>query len=198
MRVIGITGGVGSGKSALLTYIKEKYNCRVLLADEVAHKVKEPGQPCFEKLLAILPENVQDEDGSINKSRMAEEIFSSRELLAAVNAIIHPAVKEYTLNEIAIEREKGAVSFFFVEAALLIENGYLELVDEMWYIYASEEVRRQRLYSSRNYSEEKTGGIMRSQLSEEEFRKHCKIVIDNTGAFEDACRQIDVKLGEYL
>lgn len=198
MKVIGITGGVGSGKSALLAYIKEKYNCRVLLADEAAHKVKEPGQPCYERLTALLPGNVLDEDGSINKGRMAAEIFSSKELLMAVNAIIHPAVKEYILSEIAAERERGAVSFFFLEAALLIENGYLDIVDEMWYIYAAQEVRRQRLYSSRNYSEEKIDGIMSSQLSEEEFRKHCGTVIDNTGAFEDACRQIDVKLGEYL
>lgn len=198
MRVIGITGGVGSGKSALLAYIKEKYNCRVLLADEAAHKVKEPGQPCYEKLVDLLPENILDEDGSINRSRMAAVIFSSKELLMEVNAIIHPAVKEYILGEIAQEREQGNVSFFFLEAALLIENGYLEVVDEMWYIYAAQEVRRQRLCSSRNYSEEKIDKIMDSQLSEEEFRKHCKVVIDNTGGFEDACRQIDVKLGEYL
>lgn len=198
MKVIGVTGGVGSGKSALLAYVKEKYNCRVLLADEAAHKLREPGGACYEKLAAILPGSVLDEDGSINKSRMAAEIFRSGELLAAVNAVIHPAVKEYILGEIATERERGAASFFFLEAALLIENGYPELVDEMWYIYAAEDVRRQRLSRSRNYSEEKINGIMRSQLSEGEFRKHCSTVIDNTGGFEDACRQIDVKLGEYL
>ncbi len=198
MRVIGITGGVGSGKSALLAYIRERYNCKILMADEVAHKVKEPGQPCYEKLVALLPENVIDEDGNINKSRMAAAIFSSRELLTAVNDIIHPAVKVYILNEIAVEKRKGKIRFFFLEAALLIEDGYLDIVDEMWYIYASEEVRRKRLYGSRGYSEDKTGQIISSQLSEAEFRKHCGTVIDNTGGFEDACRQIDVKLGEYL
>ena len=198
MKVIGITGGVGSGKSALLAYIKEKYNCRVLLADEAAHKVKEPGQPCYEKLTALLPENVRDEDGSINKSRMAAEIFSSKELLMAVNAIILPAVKEYILSEITAERERGDVSFFFLEAALLIENGFLDIVDEMWYIYVAPEVRRQRLCSSRNYSEEKMDGIMSSQLSEEEFRKHCRVVIDNGGSLADTYEQIDKKLEGYL
>ena len=102
------------------------------------------------------------------------------------------------LNAIAVERKKEQYDFFFVEAALLIEDGYLEIVDEMWYIYAREEVRRQRLKTTRMYSDEKIDAIMESQLREEDFRKYCKVVIDNSEALTDACRQIDEKLGEYL
>lgn len=196
MRVIGITGGVGSGKSALLAYIKDNYNCRILLADETAHKVKEPGQPCYERLVELLPETALDEDGRINKSRMAAFIFGSAERLEAVNQIIHPAVKEYIQAEIAEEQEKKEIAFFFIEAALLIEDGYLNLVDEMWYIYAGEEVRRERLRASRGYTEERIRAIMDAQLTEAEFRKSCGTVIDNGGSFEDACRQIDAKMGE--
>lgn len=198
MIVIGITGGVGSGKSALLAYIKESYNCRILLADEAAHKVKEPGQSCYNKLVELLPEDVLNKDGSINKGRMADEIFGSEELLEQVNKIIHPAVKEYIQNEIALERERNDIQFFFIEAALLIEDGYLNIVDEMWYVYAGEEIRRQRLFSSRGYTNEKIQAIMKSQLAEEEFRKYCSTVIDNSGSFKEACRQIDAKMGEYL
>lgn len=198
MRVIGITGGVGSGKSALLAYIKENYNCRILLADEAAHKVKEPGQPCYQRLTKLLPKTVFDENGRINKKRMAAEIFGSGELLEAVNRIIHPAVKVYIRKEIDREREKKEISFFFVEAALLIEDGYLNIVDEMWYVYAKEEIRRERLRLSRGYTEEKIHAIMSAQLTEEEFRRNCGTVIDNSGRFEDACRQIDAKMGEYL
>lgn len=198
MIVIGITGGVGSGKSALLSYIKDNYNCRILLADEAAHKVKEPGQPCYSKLVELLSESVLNEDGSINKGHMADKIFGSGELLEQVNKIIHPAVKVYIQNEIALEREKNDIQFFFIEAALLIEDGYLNIVDEMWYVYAREDVRRQRLLSSRGYTEEKIQAIMDSQLTEEEFRQNCGLVIDNSGSFEEACRQIDSKMGEYL
>lgn len=198
MIVIGITGGVGSGKSALLAYIKENYNCRVLLADEAAHRVKEPGQPCYNKLVELLPEDVLNEDGSINKGRMAAEIFASEKLLEEVNKIIHPAVKAYIQEEIALEREKNCIHFFFVEAALLIEDGYLNIVDDMWYVYAQEDVRRQRLLSSRGYTKEKIQAIMDSQLTEEEFKKNCRTVIDNSDSFEEACRQIDAKMGEYL
>ena len=98
MRAIGITGGVGAGKSAVLAYIKEKYNCRILLADEAAHLVKEPGQPCYEKLVKLLSREILNGDGSINKQKMAEKIFASEDILSKVNRIIHPAVKELILK----------------------------------------------------------------------------------------------------
>lgn len=198
MKVIGITGGVGSGKSALLAYIGGHYNCKILLADEAAHKVKEPGKPCYEKLTALLSKEILHKDGTIDKGRMAAKIFSDEKLLAKVNAIIHPAVKELILDEIGKEKEKGSIRFFFVEAALLIEDGYLDIVDEMWYIYADKEVRKKRLLSSRGYSEEKIDSIMATQLSEEEFRKYCKVVIDNSGSLLEAYGQIDQELEEGM
>ena len=198
MRVIGITGGVGSGKSALLAYVAEKYNCRVLLADEIAHKVKEPGQPCYEKLVALLSSQILKEDGSIHKGKLAARIFTSRELLKAVNDRVHPAVKQMILDEIGRAREEGKLDFFFIEAALLIENGYLDIVDDMWYIYSTKEIRCRRLRESRNYSDEKIEAIMKSQLAEEQFRKYCNVVIDNNENMQTAFEQIDRRLGEYL
>lgn len=196
MKVIGITGGVGSGKSALLSYIKGKYDCEIILADEAAHRVKEPGQPCYQKLIELLTDDILNEDGTINKKEMAAKIFESDELLEKVNAIIHPAVKEMVLQEITRLKKEGNTCFFFIEAALLIECGYLNIVDEMWYIYAREDIRRKRLKESRNYTDEKINAIMDSQLKEEEFRKYCKVVIDNSGSLEDAYEQIDRELGE--
>lgn len=198
MRIIGITGGVGSGKSAVLHYISQKYNCRVILADDVAHQVKEPGQVCYRKLVELLSDEILLTDGSIHKSKMAEKIFANESLLEQVNAIIHPAVKEYIIAEIKREKENAKIDYLFIEAALLIEDGYVEIVDEMWYIYAKEEVRRKRLQSSRNYSDAKIDAIMKQQLSEEEFRKHCKVVIDNSDSLENTYQQIDRKLGDSL
>ena len=197
MRVIGITGGVGAGKSAVLAYIKEKYNCRILLADEAAHLVKEPGQPCYEKLVKLFSREILNGDGSINKQKMAEKIFASEDILSKVNRIIHPAVKELILNTIEEERKRNLYDFFFLEAALLIEDGYLEIVDEMWYVYAREDVRRRRLSKSRGYTPEKIERIITSQLSEEEFRKHSDFVIDNSDSLEASYRQIRQKLEAY-
>ena len=198
MKIIGVTGGVGSGKSELLAYIKTKYNCRILMADEAAHKVKEPGQPCYDKLVALLSKQVLSADGQIGKAKMARMIFEAETLRSKVNALIHPAVKEYILSELLAEKEKGEADFFFLEAALLIECGYLEFVDQMWYIYADEQVRRERLKRARGYSDEKIDAIMRSQLGEAEYRANCHTVIDNSGSLQEAYDQIDRKLGEML
>lgn len=107
---------------------------------------------------------------------------------------MHPAVKVFLMEKLEEARKEGNVDFFFVEAALLIEGGYGALVDEMWYIYASEEVRRKRLKEARGYSDEKITAIMQKQLAEEDFRKNCSFVIDNSGSLEESCRQIDKRL----
>ena len=180
MKTIGITGGVGAGKSKILAYIQTHCNCRILLADEAAHKVREPGNPCYNALVRLLGTDTLEEDGQINRQKMAAKIFADHKLLEAINAVIHPAVKAYILQEIEAEREAGKIDAFFVEAALLIEEGYGELLDELWYIFAQKEVRRKRLIQDRGYSEEKVEQIFASQLSEEEFRCHCKVVIDNS------------------
>lgn len=204
MRIIGITGGIGSGKTEILSYIGKKYNCKVILADEVAHKVKEPGEDCYRELITLLGTDILMDSESpemmppIDRIKMAEKIFANSELLYQVNKIVHPAVKAYILDEITNEKEKGTLDFLFIEAALLIEDGYISIVDELWYIYAPEEVRRERLRQSRSYSDEKIDGIFGKQLSEEEYKRHCLVLIDNGKDRQYAYEQIDKKLEEYL
>lgn len=198
MRVIGITGGVGAGKSEILSYIKKNYCCKIVLADEVAHKVKEPGTPCYHALVQLLGKDVLSTDGTIDKVIMAQKIFSDKNILQKVNELIHPAVKKYIMAELNAEREKKELDYFFIEAALLIEEHYDEIVDELWYISTKEEVRRERLKMSRGYTDEKIDSIMKEQLREEEYKKHCKFMIDNSHSLETTYRQIYEKLGETL
>ena len=198
MLFIGITGGVGAGKSRILDYIRENYPCEIYLADQVAHRVKQPGTKAYEELVCLLGPEAVGRDGEIDKGVMAEKIFAEPSLLKRVNDIVHPAVKEFLLERLALARRPGGPAFFFVEAALLIEGGYLALVDEMWYLYANEEVRRARLAASRGYSRERIRGIMSSQLTEEQFRENCSFVIDNSGDFESSCRQVDERLAGVI
>lgn len=198
MILIGITGGVGCGKSEVLRYLKETYNARVLLADDVANQLKEPGMPCYQPVIECLGRQILDENGLIDKGKMAKAIFSEDGKLEAINAIIHPAVRTYIEQAINKEREEQKIDFFFLEAALLIEEHYDEMMDDMWYVYADEQIRRERLKVSRGYSDEKTDSIMSKQLSEQEFREKCNFVLDNSGSFEDTKKQIDKKMGVYL
>ena len=196
MKVIGVTGGVGAGKSTVLNYIENSCKCRIIFSDQVANDIKLKGQSCYEPIVRLLSEDILGDDGEIDKKKMAAKIFSDDKLLLKVNEIIHPAVNNYIFGEIEKEKEKNELDYLFIEAALLIENGYGKIVDELWYIYADEEVRRQRLKDSRGYSDEKINDIFKGQLRDEEFRRHADFVIDNSGDENDTKRQIDLKLGE--
>ena len=198
MKTIGITGGVGAGKSWVVNYIKSRYRAKIYMADDIANFLKEPGQSCYEPVITLLGEDILDEDKRIHKAKMAEKIFAKSDLLQQINAIIHPAVKEYVLSEIAAEQAKAEQDFFILEAALLIEEHYDEILDELWYVYADQEVRSKRLKESRNYSDEKIKNIMSHQMTDEIFRKHCQVIIENNGDLDETYRQIDEKLGEYI
>lgn len=196
MKFIGITGGVGAGKSEILAYLKRQPHTRVLLADEIAHELMEPGTECYGKIRQqFFGEDIFLPEGGFDRGKMAAVIFSDEEKRRQMNGIVHPAVKDYVLRTVAAEREMGKLQFLFLEAALLIEEHYDEICDELWYIYTREEIRKQRLMASRGYSEEKVQQIFESQLKESEYRSHCKFVLDNNGTVEEIYGQLDRKLG---
>ncbi len=197
MRLIGITGGVGAGKSEALSYIKKHYKCKIYLADEVAKEIQQPGQPCYEEMVSLLGREALGEDGRLDNRKVAGRIFLDKDLLLAVNGIVHPKVREYLEREIGRAREDGWTELFFIEAALLIESGYKSLVDEMWYVYAPDEIRRERLKKNRGYSDEKISRIMESQLAEKAFRENSDFIIDNSGAAGEAFNQIRKRLEAY-
>lgn len=194
MKTIGITGGVGCGKSSLLEYIKNNYNCEIVMADDVGNKVKEPGERCYRQLIDLLGEDIIDvnsREGFIDKKAMAAAIFADEKLLKRVNDIIHPAVTEYILQQRDLRKKEGKIDYFFIEAALLIECGYRKYVDEMWFIYTKKELRTERLKKQRGYSDEKIESIMASQLTDEEFEAGCDFTINNSFSLEESFRQID-------
>ena len=191
MRFIGITGGVGAGKTAVLSYLAGQPGIRVMLADEVAHMLMEPQTACFAKLCEVFrDEDIFSEDGSFDRGKLAVVIFSDERKRAQLNAIVHPAVKEYVIEQYRMEQEKKELSYLFLEAALLIEEHYDAICDELWYIYTSEDNRRVRLKENRGYTDAKIDGIFASQLKEEEYRSKCRVVIDNNGTQEQTLEQV--------
>lgn len=195
MKFIGITGGVGAGKSAILDYLKNKPDTKVMLADEIAHELMVPGTQCYDKLKAEFgTEDIYQKDGFFDRIKLAQVIFSDDEKRKKLNGIVHPAVRKYVIGQAAYERKEGKIKLLVLEAALLIEEHYDEICDELWYIYTSEENRRIRLKKQRNYSDEKISEIFNSQLTDEKFRKACRVVIDNNGTIEAAAAQIEAAL----
>lgn len=190
MRVIGITGGVGAGKSTVLSFLDSLPGVRTIQADRTGHLVMEPGTEAYGRIREHFGERVTGADGRIDRRLLGGLVFSDKEELNWLNGVIHPAVKSFIRREIREEQEKGECRFFFIEAALLIEDHYDEICDEFWYIYTEEAVRRERLRQSRGYSDEKTDAILSSQKPDSVFRECCQEVIDNGADQEKTLLQV--------
>lgn len=197
MKIIGITGGVGSGKSRVLSYMEEKFHASVCQADHAAWELQKPGNSCYGQIVSRFGKTILKEDGTIDRSALGKIVFENGELLEELNSIMHPAVKEEILERIDEEQKRGT-RLFVLEAALLLEAGYVSFCDEVWYIYVDETIRRQRLIYDRGYTEKKISAVMSAQLSDVSFREQCQVVIDNSGDFKDTCYQIDKALGEIV
>lgn len=198
MKVLGITGGVGAGKSMVLDYLNRRYHARVIQADQVSHYLCEPGQVVYYKVVEAFGSGILFGDQTINRQKLGQLVFQDQQKLQKLNNLIHPAVKEYISGEIQRERTEGKVPFVAVEAALLIEDHYETICDELWYIYAEEDVRRKRLAAFRGYSFGKSDSIMKNQLPDEIFRESCQFVIDNSSeSVQNTFEQIDRGLTEH-
>lgn len=189
MRKIGITGGVGSGKSRVLEFLDGIPGVTVYQADLIARELQSPGEKCYEDIVTYFGREILAEDQRIDRMHLGGLVFQDRAKLLALNALVHPAVNR-KMKELIGEEEKRGTKIFVLEAALLTEKFYREILDEIWYIYTEESVRRERLRSSRNYTDEKITDMIRSQPTEEEFRRVCDRIIDNSGEFEDTVEQI--------
>ena len=194
-RILGITGGAGCGKSTALAYLSEKYNALCLLCDDVARQLQKKGQECYEPMLLLLgDDSFLDEQGEFDRARVAKAIFSDPKLLERLNGIIHPAVKRAVMEKI---RSSGT-SLVVIESALLFDADYDEMCDEIWYIYASEKTRMERLVKSRGYSEERCHNVFRAQKDEAFFRSRTDFTIDNDSETANwLYTQIDRGLAEH-
>lgn len=191
MRVIGITGGVGSGKSSVLKLLKERFNAYILIADDIAKETMCRGNAGYEQVVEMFSEDILDKDKNIDRTKLATIVFHNENKRIVLNSIIHPLVKKIILNKINELKIAGTYDYVFVEAALLIEDHYDVICDELWYIYVPADIRRQRLKDSRGYSDEKIDSVFKSQLNEEAYKKACINVIDNSKDIEDTMLQIE-------
>ena len=195
MKIIGVTGGVGAGKSTVLNYLEKRYGAKLILADLVGHEVMEPGHEAYEQVVKVFGQEIVSEDKTIDRKALGAIVFADEKKRMILNRIIHPAVRQEILRRLE-EAELLHLSYVVVEAALFLEENYDAFCDETWYIYTDEKIRHQRLKESRGYSDERIDQIFRSQKTHEEFQKRCLVMIDNNGSEEETFRQIDRRMNE--
>lgn len=196
MKVIGITGGVGAGKSTVVSIIKKHFQTEYLHCDVIAHELMEPGGSAYRELLGLFGEGIREDDGTINRGRLYEAAFGNGRV-EALNACVHPKVRTAVEEKLAAFRREGFQGLVVIEAALLIEAGYKDICDELWYVYAPEEARRERLKQNRGYTDEKADSIMERQASEALFFSQCDFVLYNDSAPEDCERHIMAQITKH-
>lgn len=183
MYVIGLTGGVGSGKTVAAGRLADIADAELLIADDLGHLVMEKGKRGYQEIVGTFGSNILDGQGEIDRRKLSELVFGDSEQLEKLNRIIHPAVKSYLKDY--IDKRRAQEGILVLETAIMFETGCDELCDEVWYVYVPPEIRIERLAAGRGYPEEKSQAIMERQLAEDEFRKRCMHELWNGGSMKE-------------
>lgn len=183
--VLGITGGVGAGKSRILEILKQEYGARIIQADQVAAALEAPGEPGLLALTELFGTEILDRDGSLDRKAFARRIFTDEKALDMVNQVIHPM----TWKKIQEMLEQEPCPVTAVEAALFNEESR-SLCRHLVFIDTSEENRILRLMEGRGYSREKCLDIMKNQPDRAYFLQLSDYVIDNNGILEAVRSQV--------
>lgn len=189
-KVIGITGGIGCGKSAVMSLLEEKYKGAVLLTDQIGHDLMEPGEINYKGIVAHFGTDFLDETKHIDRKKLGNLVFQDPEKLEQLNQLTHPNILKETKHRIEQLKENPDVSMVCLESALLLDTPLCEFCDEIWYIYADQETRVARLMEGRNYTREYCLSVMEKQLSETYFLEKADVVIDNSGSLEQTKEQL--------
>ena len=199
MLVLGITGGVGSGKSKVLYQLKEKYNAYIVEADKLAHQLMMPGEVIYNRIIEEFGNQIISKTlpYPIDRQKLGNIVFNDKEKLELLNSITHPLVKANILQQIDTEKSLNT-KLFVIEAALLIEDGYKDICDYIWYVFVDKEERIKRLMDSRGYSREKCISIFNSQQEDYYYITNSDAVIDNSNSFEGTSNQIKDLLNKLL
>jgi dephospho-CoA kinase len=189
MKVIGLTGGIGSGKSTVSQFLAE-LGAVIIDADEVGHEAFQPDTELWREVIAAFGTAILKPSGEIDRSKLGEIVFGNPELLSRLNQIMHPRIYDMVKAQIEDYRRQG-VEVIVVEVPLLIEADWAPLVDEIWVTVASEATVLQRLKEKGRLSETQALARIRSQLPIVERVKHADVVIDTECSLDEVKARVE-------
>lgn len=189
--VIGITGGIGSGKSAVVEIIKDK-GYVVLSADAISHEIMLPGTPVVERLAAVFGEDILDpSDRSLKRQELADKVFISEESTAKLNEIVQGAIKDELIRRLDAYIRVDCEQLLFVEIPLLYEAGWDDLCDKVWCVTADEKTRIKRVMKRDGISRRSARIRIERQMPERQKISKADVVIYNDGTIEELNDKID-------
>lgn len=194
MKIVGLTGGISSGKSTVSSYLKQ-LKIPVIDADEVARKVVEPNSQGAIEIRKAFGSDVFEEDGSLNRQKLGELVFSKVENRQKLDELLQPLIKIMILEEIEEYRQKGE-KMIVLDLPLLFEKQYEELCEEIIVVYVPRELQLERLMKRNQYTKQEALSRIDSQLSIEEKRKRATVLFDNQGTIQQLYHQVEQWLVE--
>ena len=194
MKIVGLTGGISSGKSTVSSYLKQ-LKIPVIDADEVARKVVEPNSQGAIEIRKVFGNDVFEEDGSLNRQKLGALVFSNAENRQKLDELLQPLIKIMILNEIEEHRQKGE-KMIVLDLPLLFEKQYEELCEEIIVVYVPRELQLERLMRRNQYTKQEALSRIDSQLSIEEKRKRATVLLDNQGTIQQLYHQVEQWLVE--
>ncbi|MDO4685324.1 MAG: dephospho-CoA kinase [Corynebacterium sp.] len=189
MQRIGLTGGIGSGKSTVAKLLAEQGFC-IVDADQIARDIVAPGQPALEELVKTFGERILLDDGSLNRSELARLAFSSQETTTVLNTITHPRIAEETARRFAQAEADGYEEIVY-DMPLLVDNGLHKDMDFVVVIDVDPEIRFERLVQQRGLDADDVRRRLAAQISDAERNAAADMVIDNNGELEDLIPQVE-------
>ena len=190
MRTIGLTGGIGSGKSTVAGILAE-LGAQRIDADLIGHEIYRPGKPAWGRIVAEFGNDVVARDGTIDRRKLGERVFSDPASLRRLNSIVHPLMAEEIHERITRLRSVDTRSPVVLEAAVLIEAGWSQLVDEIWVVITSRDQAIERVVASRGLQRTEVEQRLENQLSDEERARVADRVIRNTGSLAELRAEIE-------
>ena len=179
VRVIGLTGGIASGKTTVSNILKE-LGAIIIDADKIAREVVEKGSPALKEIEEHFGREILFENGRLNRKKLGNIVFNDTELLKKLNEIIHPYIIENIINEINQYRDTYNNRVIILDAALLIELNLMDLVEEVWLIAVPEKMHLGRLVEIENISVDQAQKRIYAQISLEDKKKYADLIIDNS------------------
>ena len=186
--LIGLTGGIASGKSTVIQFLRYQ-GYPVIDADKLGHKVLEPGNPGYSKVVEKFGAGILNKDKSVNRLILGGIVFSDPSKLQALNEISHPLIAEMVMKEFESIVSDDSNGIVFLEAALLIEANWYNMCHQIWVVTLELAEERRRLQKRDDLSESEARSRLESQLSIKERLAYADVVLDNNGSRKDLLSQ---------
>jgi dephospho-CoA kinase len=190
MLTIGLTGGIGSGKSTVAKILAE-LGAPSLDADKVGHSIYAPGGPAYQEIVAAFGERILAPDGTVDRKKLGPIVFADPAELKRLNSIVHPKMLAEMRAMVAAIRSRGETKPIVIEAAILIEANWMPMCDEVWLVTAAHEHVIGRVERERGMAREQIEARIRAQLSDADRMRYASLVIKNDGTLDELRAEVE-------